>query len=359
MRAKQAPRLLLPQLLMCATRRVAALALAAGALVVLAALFVRGRSASAVRGADAPRHVAAWPGAAPPAYGTSRSFATTSKAAFCAPATDDAEPDLERGFARVLFEGSPRFWFVPPMPDFSFLAAEGVRDGGAVVTSMNGQFGPFQDYFRGAPAEALMVDVGANVGLASLPVAAMGRQVIAFEPVPRNARVLSLSVCFNDFADRFTLVAAAVGAARGTADIFVPRGRADNTAMSESGSTANVGGAADRVAVPVIALDGFLTADEISRIWLLKIDVQGFESRVIEGARAVLTALPRAAWVVAEHDPKLMALAGVVDTTADIALMVSLGFTAHLTWKGAVVPEAEWATVPLEQYGRDMWYKKA
>lgn len=358
MRAKQMPRLLLPQLLACATRRAAALALVTGALFALAALVARGR-AGTVRGADTPRHVAAWPGAAPPADGTSRSFATNSKAAFCAPATDDSEPALERGFARVLFEGSPRFWFVPPMPDFSFLATEGVRDGGAVVTSMNGQFGPFQDYFRGAPAEALMVDVGANVGLASLPVAAMGRQVIAFEPVPRNLRVLSLSVCFNSFVDRFTLVAAAVGASRGTADIFVPHGRADNTAMSESGSTANVGGAADRVAVPVVALDGYLTADEISRIWLLKIDVQGFELRVIEGARAVLTALPRSAWVVAEHDPKLMALAGVVDTTADIALMVSLGFTAHLTWKGAVVPESEWATVPLEQYGRDMWYKKA
>jgi FkbM family methyltransferase len=283
---------------------------------------------------------------------------TTAHADFCRPATADPAPALAGAFARVLFEGAPGFWLVPP-PEFSFLLEEGWRGGGAVVKSFTAQYTqPFQSYFAGAPPGALLVDVGGNVGLAALPVAALGFRVIAFEPVPSNLRAFSLSVCFNGFADRVTLVGAAVAAAAGSMDIFVPRGRADNTALSPAAASANVGGAADAFTVPVVALDGFLRAEDVRDLWLLKIDVQGFELGVMEGARAVLSALPREAWVVAEHDPKLMAAAGVRDATADIAFMASLGFSAHLVWRGAEVPPAEWATVPLETYGRDMFYQR-
>jgi FkbM family methyltransferase len=281
----------------------------------------------------------------------------TSHAAYCDFAVFDPTPELEGTFARVLFEGSPRYWMVPPT-EFSFLAKEGLLDGGTIVTSFLKQYGPFQDYFRDSPPDALMVDVGSNVGLASMPVAAMGRKVIAFEPVPSNQRAFMLSVCVNGFADRVTLVRAAVGGASGTADIYVPRGRADNTAIGKGASTANVGGSADALRVPVVTLDTFLRPEDIKRIWLIKIDVQGYELRVLEGARAVLGALPPSTWVVAEHDPKLMAASGVEDTTADIAFMASLGFSVHLAWKGDVVPQSRWATVPLEEYGRDMWYNK-
>lgn len=282
---------------------------------------------------------------------------------FCADAFD-ADPSPGGTFARVLLEGSPRFWLVPPLPDFDFLVAEGAtgKSGGAVVTSMKAQFSPFQDYFRDSPSDALMLDIGGNVGLASLPVAAMGRQVIAFEPVPRNLRVFGLSVCFNGFWDRVALVGAAVGAANSVADIFVPRGRADNTAMVEKVSTTNVGGAADRISVPVLALDAWVEAHlwpaDVQRIWLIKMDVQGYETRVMEGAKALLASLPLTAWVVAEHDPTLMAGSGVTDTTADIAFMASLGFSAHLTWRGPEVLPESWATVPLGDYGRDMWYRR-
>ena len=282
---------------------------------------------------------------------------------FCVDAFD-AKPDASGTFARVLLEGSPRFWLVPPLPDFDFLVSEGAtgKSGGMVVSSMKAQFAPFQEYFRDSPPDALMIDIGGNVGLASLPVAAMGRQVIAFEPVPRNLRVFGLSVCFNNFWDRVALVGAAVGAANAVADIFVPRGRADNTALVEKVSTANVGGAADRISVPVVALDAWVEAHlwpaDVQRIWLIKIDVQGYETRVMEGAKAVLSALPPTAWVVAEHDPMLMAGSGLADKSADIAYMASLGFSVHLTWRGPEVPREGWATVPLGEYGRDMWYKR-
>jgi FkbM family methyltransferase len=227
---------------------------------------------------------------------------------------------------------------------------------------MAAQYAQFPTIFREAPSDAIMLDIGGNVGLASMPVAALGRQVMAFEPVPINLRAFKLSVCFNSFADRVTLVGAAVGAADTTADIFVPIGRADNTAMVESVSTANVGGSAQRITVPVVALDSWskvnMRAKDVARIWLVKIDVQGLELRVMEGAKALFGDLQAGVWVVAEHDPKLMQGVGITDMTADISFMAGLGFSVHLDWKGPEVPQSEWATVPLGIYGRDMWYRK-
>ena len=325
------------------------LALLIAALLFYVFLFSNRAAHRAARGARQPS-------LAPIAEG--RALIISTHAAFCEPATADPTPELKGAFARVLFEGSPRYWMVPPN-EFSFLVTEGTTEVGvAIVTSFLKQYGPFQEYFRDSPPDALMVDVGANIGLASMPVAAMGREVIAFEPVPSNQRAYMLSVCVNGFAGHVTLVGAAVGASSGSADIFVPRGRADNTALGKDVSTANVGGEADSIRVPVVTLDAILRPEDVRRIWLLKIDVQGYELRVLEGARAVLGALPHSAWVVAEHDPKLMAASGLADTTADIAFMASLGFSAHLTWKGDAVPQSGWATVPLEEYGRDMWYKK-
>ena len=334
---------------------------------------LRGAAAAAAAAPGGGAHAAAALSAPPPppllsplaaAHAQRYGAITTSTAAgFCAAAVEDPEPALAGAFQRVLFEGSPRYWMVPPMPDFAFWVYEGIANGGAVVSVMHKQYGVFQDYFRDSPPGAILLDVGGNVGLTSMPVAAMGRRVFVFEPVPLNLRVLKLAACFNGFGDRFTLVGAAVGAAEGTVDVFVPHGRSDNAALGESVSTANVGGQAARTPVPMVALDawaaGALSPADLASVWLVKIDVQGFELRVMEGARGLLAALPPAAWVVAEHDPNLMAKAGLPDATGDIAFMASLGFTAHLTWQGEEVPESGWATVPLEEYGRDMWYRKA
>jgi FkbM family methyltransferase len=352
-----------PPLTAMLTSRSASLALLAAALL----MWLYSRSLAALLRGSAPAPAAAAPPPPPSPLAAAHAqrygaFTTASAAGFCAAAVADPAPDLAGAFQRVLFEGSPRYWMVPPMPDFAFWVYEGIAGGGAVVSVMHKQYGAFQDYFRDSPPGAILLDVGGNVGLTSMPIAAMGRRVYVFEPVPLNQRVLKLAACFNGFGERFTLVGAAVGAAEGTVDVFIPEGRADNTALGEAGSTANVGGRAARTPVPMVALDawarGALAPSDLAAIWLLKIDVQGYELRVMEGARELLAALPPSAWVVAEHDPNLMAKAGLADPTADIAFMAGLGFSAHLTWRGEEVPESGWATVPLEEYGRDMWYRK-
>lgn len=57
--------------------------------------------------------------------------------------------------------------------------------------------------------DGLVVDVGANVGMASFAAAVMGFRVLAFEPVLENLQKLCEGVYFNRVADLVTLFEAA------------------------------------------------------------------------------------------------------------------------------------------------------
>ena len=59
---------------------------------------------------------------------------------------------------------------------------------------------------RIGPPPALVIDVGANIGYYTLVLASRGYDVIAFEPLRNNQRLLNLSLCLNPaIAQRVTL----------------------------------------------------------------------------------------------------------------------------------------------------------
>lgn len=86
---------------------------------------------------------------------------------------------------------------------------------------------------------------------------------------------------------------------------------------------------------------------------------QGFEPAVMQGASGMLAALPRKAWVVAEHDAKLLSgsLPAGASPTLDIEFMTAHGYTAHKEWKGPVWDEDEW--LGATDLSLDVWYTKA
>ena len=47
------------------------------------------------------------------------------------------------------------------------------------------------------PHEVYFLDIGANIGIYTLSIAAHGFQVVAFEPMVTNQQVLQLSLCAN------------------------------------------------------------------------------------------------------------------------------------------------------------------
>jgi FkbM family methyltransferase len=130
-----------------------------------------------------------------------------------------------------------------------------------------------------------VVDVGANVGyytmLAASIVGEAGR-VCAIEPSPDLYRCLEKNVKANCIPQVQT-VPIALGDADGDLNLYVPKHRGNNTPTM----IANAGGRPVRVRVRT--LDQFMNESSLHKIDLLKIDVEGYEARVLAGAKQALS----------------------------------------------------------------------
>jgi FkbM family methyltransferase len=154
------------------------------------------------------------------------------------------------------------------------------------------------DFLRAhTPQGGVFVDVGANVGTYALALArhvGTGGKVIAIEPHP----VTHARLAFNRSASGFSqvaLVAAAAGPADGELMIETD---GDNLGASHIVSGERAGNA---IKVPSLRLQRILDDAGATRVDALKIDVEGFEDRVLTGffREAPLALWPRA--IVIEH----------------------------------------------------------
>src|SRR5882762_11149995 len=142
---------------------------------------------------------------------------------------------------------------------------------------------------RHTPAGGAFVDVGANVGTYAMVLArhvGAGGKVIAIEPHP----VTHARLAFNNSASGYTqvrLVAAAAGPADGELMIETD---GDNLGASHivSGEAS-----AKAIKVPSLRLQRILEEAGVSHVDALKIDVEGFEDRVLMGFFADT---PQALW---------------------------------------------------------------
>lgn len=154
------------------------------------------------------------------------------------------------------------------------------------------------DFLRAhTPSGGVFVDVGANVGTYAMVLArhvGPGGKVIAIEPHP----VTHARLAFNNGASGYTqtkLVAAAAGPADGELMI--------ETDGDNLGASHIVAGDASgkAIKVPSLRLRRILDEAAVSHVDALKIDVEGFEDRVLTGffKEAPQSLWPRA--VVIEH----------------------------------------------------------
>jgi FkbM family methyltransferase len=131
------------------------------------------------------------------------------------------------------------------------------------------------------------IDVGANFGYYSLffadAVGPSGR-VLAVEPVPDTASLLTDSLELNGFWANATVCRIALGATVDSmGQMLVPRREPKNAAVVRDNSVP----ASDTIAVPVTTIDAL--AKDLDRIDLIKIDADGSEEAIVAGMRDTIS----------------------------------------------------------------------
>ncbi|KAI5665254.1 hypothetical protein M9H77_24577 [Catharanthus roseus] len=154
--------------------------------------------------------------------------------------------------------------------------------------------------------KGIVVDVGANVGMATFAAAVMGFKVLAFEPVFENLQRICEGIYFNRVAELVDVFDAAASDRSGNITFHKLVGRLDNSAVSATGAKMAFK-SNEEIALQVksIPLDEMILESE--PVLLLKIDVQGWEYHVLKGATKLLSRKKgEAPYLIYEEDERLL-----------------------------------------------------
>jgi FkbM family methyltransferase len=135
-----------------------------------------------------------------------------------------------------------------------------------------------------------VVDIGAHIGLYTLLAAKrIGQEgkVIAFEPVPGNFQRLKRNIELNGWKN-VVLEQYALSQIDGEATILLPDYA--NSGVPSIGTFQNHGEWREALRVRTSTLDSYVAAHSISRVDLVKMDIQGAEIWALQGMQQVLSA---------------------------------------------------------------------
>jgi FkbM family methyltransferase len=154
---------------------------------------------------------------------------------------------------------------------------------------------------------AVYVDVGANLGIHVLAAARnlLGQgAIICFEPYPQTANLLEKTVRMNGYADLVKIYQAAVTTKSGKQRLFLglSSGHHSLFPLTQSAGAANL-----PVEVDAVCLDDVLAKQ--ARVDVIKIDVEGAELDVLNGAQHTLERHQGVALIV-EFGPSHLARSG-------------------------------------------------
>jgi FkbM family methyltransferase len=148
----------------------------------------------------------------------------------------------------------------------------------------------------------VFVDIGANIGydtlLASTRVGAAGG-VVAIEASPRTFALLARNLALNPQATNVRPVNVAVSDRPGRLDLY----EQDEGNIGAATTLASRGGSL-MASVDALPLDRILTAEEIQRLRLIKMDVEGAEPPILGHILDRLDAYPASMDIVVEASPE-------------------------------------------------------
>jgi FkbM family methyltransferase len=168
------------------------------------------------------------------------------------------------------------------------------RDNFGDITNLLGLFYHRVYSVTGLRREGVILDVGANIGLAAAWFAFHNpdRPIYCFEPLPTNVALIKLN-CPGAHVEQV-----AIGGSPGRVKLEVDRDGVMATSVAWEHASRSL-------EFEVVPLDAFAQARGLERVALLKIDVEGMECDVLEGARGTLELTQQVA--METHSPALHA----------------------------------------------------
>lgn len=173
-------------------------------------------------------------------------------------------------------------------------------------------------------------DIGANVGFHAISAARRigpEAKVVCFEALPANAKQIEYNASSNKFAN-IQVIATALGSSEGEAAFWMSR-------QPTWGKLASVGKKPDKFAkelkVRLRRLDSVVDELKLPPPSLIKIDVEGSEIDVLEGARQTL-----------EHYRPTLLIEAHGTNAAIENFLVAIGYRVGVLGKKVPVAEAYW-----------------
>jgi FkbM family methyltransferase len=145
--------------------------------------------------------------------------------------------------------------------------------------------------FEGRPVN-LIIDAGASVGTIARTYRELfpNAEIVCFEPISESVEILR---CQFGRDNKVSAHACALGAEDGIRELFVNASTETSSLLAPDRSNLNdsyleILYPVEQRKVKVCSLDTFCKAEQIERIDLLKMDVQGGELGILQGARQLL-----------------------------------------------------------------------
>jgi FkbM family methyltransferase len=130
--------------------------------------------------------------------------------------------------------------------------------------------------------DSVFVDVGANIGAFSIPLAHYAERVIAIEPSPQVLSYLKKNVALNHLSNVSIAGCAASMPGCDSVDLYIPP--ESHFGMASSAPQFHV----EPTMVPARSLDSILSEHGVLRVSAMKIDTEGYEAHVLLGAQDLL-----------------------------------------------------------------------
>jgi FkbM family methyltransferase len=177
------------------------------------------------------------------------------------------------------------------------------------------------------PAQA-SIDIGAHHGIYTLGTLLFSKRVIAIEPQANLANALRRAL-----PSRASIIEGALSKSTGTAIINIPADDWDSTARLDVRPASNGGGSWRGQHVTLMRLDDIVT----ETVGFVKIDVEGHELEVLEGAMKIIATDRPAVLIEVEERHR----AGSFDAVTSILL--NYGYQGYFVFRGAIKPIREFS----------------